>query len=102
MNKRLIQISFLLASLASLSGCATGCYKACVLGFGPGNPVFNVMADNADSSDLCQTKTHSTLTGQRLKPDGHVAPEFCKYRGQRTAYDVYDRTGRRIGSISAK
>lgn len=92
-------LPILLFSL-TLSGCATGCYKSCILGFGPGNPMFNKMADTADANDLCQTQTHSQLTGVRLKPDGHVPPEFCKARGRnRMTYDIYDTGGRRIGTI---
>ncbi len=90
----------LVASLA-LTGCATNCTHACVFGFGPGNSVFNAVADAADRDDACQTKTHSTLTGERLKADGHVAPDFCKYRG-RPRVDIYDRYNRRIGSIQPR
>lgn len=95
-----MKLATIIVASTLLTGCATGCYKSCILGFGPGNPVFNKMADNADATDLCQTQTHSTLTGVRLKPDGHVPPEFCKARGRnRITYDIYDRSGRRVGSV---
>lgn len=89
----------LLASLA-LTGCASTCERSCILGFGPGNPMFNAMADSADRDDACQTRTHSSLTGARLKPDGHVPPEFCRYRGRnQTNLEIYDRSGRYIGRV---
>ncbi len=98
----ILKYSLILSAGLALSGCATGCYKACVFGFGPGNPVFNTVADVADRDDQCQTRTHSTLTGARLKPDNHVPPDFCKFRGRNKGYDVYDRTGRRIGEVRSR
>ncbi len=90
-----------LTAALTLTGCATNCTHACVFGFGPGNPMFNAIADSADRDDACQTKTHSTLTGARLKPDGHQPPDFCKYRG-RPRVDIYDAAGRRIGEIRTR
>jgi hypothetical protein len=90
-------IAAVIATL-TLTGCASTCERACVFGMGPGNPVFNAIADRADRDDQCQTRTHSTLTGARLKADGHVPPDFCKYRG-RPRLDIYDRYNHRIGSI---
>lgn len=92
----------LIASLA-LTGCASNCTHACLFGFGPGNAVFNTVADSADRADQCQTNTHSRLTGQRLKPDDHVVPDYCRYRGRdRTQFDVYDRTGKYQGTIRSR
>lgn len=87
----------LIATLA-LTGCASNCTDACLLGFGPGNPVFNAMADRADRNDPCQTKTHSQLTGTRLKSDTHVKPDFCRYAPVKGTA-IIDRTGRTIGYI---
>ena len=91
-------LATLLASLA-LTGCASNCSHACLFGFGPGNSVFNTVADAADRDDACQTNTHSRLTGERLKPDGYEAPWFCKERGRNKSYRVYDRSGRFVGSV---
>ncbi len=90
----------LIASLA-LTGCATNCTHACVFGFGPVNGVFNSVADSADRSDPCQTNTHSRLTGERLKADNHVPPDFCKFRG-RNHLVITDRYGHRIGEIRTR
>lgn len=100
MNKA--KISLLLVSVLALGGCASGCQRACVLGFGPGNPVFNKLADATDSSDQCQTREFSTLTGSRLKEPGHIAPDYCKMRGQYTRYEIRDRTGHMIGTIQQR
>lgn len=91
----------LLASLA-LTGCASNCTHACIMGFGPGSTLFNTVADSADRSDPCQTQTHSTLTGARLKPDLHIKPDYCRYRGTRTEFNIYDRTGGYQGRIQSK
>ena len=90
-----------LATLLALGGCATGCERSCILGFGPGNPLFNTLADSADRSDQCQTREFSSLTGERLKQPGHQAPDFCKMRG-RTRYDIVDKNGHRVGSIQQR
>jgi len=64
MNKLII----ILSSILLLSGCATGCQKACVFGIGPGNPMFDSYAEHADKQDPCQFKG---------KSQGYVLPEFC-------------------------
>lgn len=98
-----MKLALLLMSAALVSGCATQCERSCIFGFGPGNPVFNTVADSADRDDPCQTATHSRLTGARLKPDGHVPPDYCRYRGRsQTQYDVYDRNNRKIGEIRTR
>jgi hypothetical protein len=93
-----MKVLFGLGLVLTLSGCASNCTHACVFGFGPGNPIFNQMADSADRDDQCQTRTHSTLTGERLKPDGHQAPDYCKYRGRKGA-TITDRSGHTVGYI---
>ena len=90
-----------IVAVLALTGCATGCERSCILGFGPGNPLFNKLADSADSSDECQTREFSSLTGQRLKQPGHQAPDFCKMRG-RTQYELRDKTGRLVGIIQQR
>jgi hypothetical protein len=62
---------------ASLTGCASNCTSHCLLGFGPGSSAFATVADYHDRRDPCQTRTHSDLSGQRLKPDGYARPLEC-------------------------
>ena len=64
MNKLII----ILSSVLLLSGCATGCQKACVFGIGPGNSMFDAYAEHADKQDPCQFKG---------KEPGYTLPEFC-------------------------
>lgn len=61
-------LTIILSSVLLLSGCATGCQKACVFGFGPGNPTFDAYANYSDNQDPCQFK------GKEL---GYTLPEFC-------------------------
>jgi len=100
-SQPILKYSLLLTAILVLGGCATNCTHACVMGFGPGNSVFNSVADSADRSDPCQTNTHSRLTGQRLKPDNHQPPDFCKYRGHNRLV-ITDRYGHRIGEIRSR
>ena len=94
----MIKTLLALTAALALSGCASNCTHACIMGFGPGNSAFNTVADSADRADVCQTATHSTLTGARLKPDGHRAPEFCQYRNSNRAR-ITDRNGHTLGYI---
>ena len=91
-----------LAAVLLLSGCASGCREACVFGFGPGNPIFNKVADHYDSTDPCQTREFSTLTGERLKPAGYTVkdiPCWCGANNRTQRAQILDRNGRRIGEI---
>ena len=58
----------ILSSVLILSGCATGCQKACVFGIGPGNSMFDSYANYSDVNDPCQFKG---------KTQGYVLPDFC-------------------------
>lgn len=89
-----------LAALAmvTLSGCASNCTDACIMGFGPGNAVFNSIADNADKGDPCQTAQFSRETGARLRPAGYKAPDYCDYRSNNRTR-ITDRNGRTLGYI---
>ena len=60
-------IAILLAVL-SLTGCATGCQRACVFGIGPGNSMFDNYAEFSDKRDPCQFKG---------KEPGYQLPSFC-------------------------
>jgi len=69
-----MKIMISLALLSLLGGC--GCTSHCIMGFGPGNPLFESTANYYDSRDPCQTREFST-SGVRLKPAGHQQPSFC-------------------------
>jgi hypothetical protein len=58
----------LIALVVLLTGCASNCREACVGGFGPGNSVFDSIADYHDRTDPCQMKG---------KPTGYQFPSFC-------------------------
>jgi hypothetical protein len=93
----MIKFTLILASALTLTGCASNCTEACLLGFGPGNAVFNAIADNADRRDLCQTAEFSSTTGQRLKPQGYQKPLYCQ--GTNRGQAITDRNGHVIGYI---
>ena len=96
------QIALAVALTGLLSGCATGCREACVWGIGPGNPVFDRIADHYDRTDPCQTREFSSLTGERLKPEGYSikdTPKWCGAGKPTQRAQIYDRVGRRIGEI---
>ena len=92
----------LLSSLA-LTGCASGCREACVWGIGPGNAMFDKTADYYDRTDPCQTREFSSLTGERLKPEGYSTKDIPKWCGngqaRRTPINVYNNSGQRIAVI---
>ena len=58
----------ILSSVLLFTGCASSCKEACVAGFGPGNSLFDLYANYADSQDPCQLKG---------KPEGYQFPGFC-------------------------
>lgn len=67
---------FVLFLSLTLTGCATGCREACLLGFGPGNAAFDLMAKHYDEKDPCQYKG---------KPQGYTLPNFCGANGKNIA-----------------
>ena len=62
MKKLIIIIAIL------LTGCASKCQHHCLLGFGPGNSLFDSYANYVDSTDPCQ------YVG---KPEGYNLPRYC-------------------------
>lgn len=97
-----MKLLLILLSSLTLSGCATGCREACVFGFGPGNSMFDRVADHYDRTDPCQTREFSNLTGERIKPQGYTVNDIPKWcgNGKRTQRaQIYDRTGKRIGEV---
>jgi hypothetical protein len=57
-----------LIALLTLQGCASGCTSHCLLGFGPGNPAFESVANFHDNRDPCQHKG---------KAVGYQLPVYC-------------------------
>lgn len=87
----------LLATLA-LTGCASTCTDACILGFGPGSAAFDRIALQSDRADECQTGAGDEARRQQLnRPVGYTRPSFCGAAGKRQ--HIYDRNGRRLGYI---
>ena len=87
-------------AVMTLSGCATGCREACLFGFGPGNFIFDRVADSHDSQDPCNITEFSRLTGARLKPAGYTykdIPWYCG-RGSRSTR-ITDPNGKTVGYI---
>jgi hypothetical protein len=76
--KRLLIV---ILAFVSLSGCATGCQRACLFGFGPGASAFDQVANHYDSRDPCQSKNWPENGGKMnmsrydLRADGY--PTFC-------------------------
>lgn len=90
-------VTLLLATL-TLTGCATGCQKACVFGFGPGNPAFDKIALIHDQQDECQTGGKDEARRKALnRPEGYTAPEWC-YANKRRA-TITNRYGQTIGYV---
>jgi hypothetical protein len=80
-----------LASVLALTGCASQCTRSCIGGFGPGNSVFDTIANHYDTMDVCQFKG---------KPEGYQLPNYCTpYRGGSTLY-VRDTNNRIVYRVS--
>ena len=83
--------------ISLVSGCASGngCREACVLGFGPGNALFDRIALTADRADPCQTRA------ELGRPEGYQRPNWCfSGRGYQKPIYITDRSGQTIGKIS--
>jgi hypothetical protein len=73
-----------------LTGCASQCTHACIMGFGPGNSVFDSYAKHYDTMDPCQ------MVG---KPENHIMPSFCfSNAGKRVQY-IRDRNNKVIYTV---
>jgi hypothetical protein len=83
--------TLILASVLSLTGCASQCTHSCIGGFGPGNSVFNTIANHYDSMDVCQTVG---------KKEGYQLPNYCTpYHSGSTLY-VRDTNNRIVYRVS--
>lgn len=80
----------ILSSVLLLSGCATGCKSHCVLGFGPGNPVFESMGSHYNTMDPCQYYG---------KPEGYKLADFCFKNAGKTVKYIYDKHNKLIYTV---
>ena len=78
-------MKYLILLSVLLTGCASNCKEACILGFGPGSDAFEVVANHYDSRDPCQFKG---------KPIDYKQPNFCG-KGSRTQ-GVYTPNGQKV------
>lgn len=78
-------MKYLILLTVFLTGCASNCKEACILGFGPGSDAFEVVANHYDSRDPCQVHN---------KPANYERPKFCGAgsRGQ----GVYNTNGQKV------
>jgi hypothetical protein len=74
-----MHIVIIAAMTLLLTGCASGCHTACVFGFGPGNPLFESVALNADRNDPCQGGQGATAErrAQLNRPSDYKIPNWC-------------------------
>ena len=73
-----------------LSGCASTCREACVLGFGPGSASFDAIAKYHNEQDPCQ------YIG---KPEGYKVPSWCYSNQGKTVYHIKDMNGLTIYKV---
>jgi len=81
--------SLILSSVLFLTGCGT-CTHACIMGFGPGNKVFDAYGDHYDNMDPCQYKG---------KPEGYKLADFCFANRGKKVYHVKDNNGKIIYKV---
>jgi hypothetical protein len=67
-----------------LTGCGT-CTHHCIMGFGPGNKMFDAMGDHANTMDPCQ---------HYGKPDGYKLADFCFANAGKKVYHIKDTNGK--------
>jgi len=75
----------------SLTGCASQCTHSCIGGFGPGNSVFNSIANHYDTMDVCQ------FAG---KPEGYQLPNYCTPYRSGSTITVRDTNNRIVYRVS--
>lgn len=83
--------SLIVIALVFLTGCATNCREACILGIGPGNSFFDAVALHYDKNDPCQNRPELD------RPQGYQLPNWCGHRQARRA--IMDAQGRTVGYI---
>lgn len=80
----------LLTSITLLTGCASGCVSHCILGFGPGNSMFEAMGKHYNTMDPCQ------YIG---KPEGYKLADFCFANAGKRVYYVRDQQNRIVYTV---
>ena len=89
-----------LCAIFALSGCASGCREACLLGFGLGNSVFDSIGLAMDRGDPCQTGIGDEARRIELRrPVGYERPSWCGGGRARTTHLILDRNGNTVGKI---
>ena len=100
----LIKTAAIVLAALVMSGCASGCREACILGFGPGNPAFDAIALAHDRDDPCQGDARSATAERRAdlgRPDTYRRPDWCGgagRRGSRPVY-IYNNSGQRTATV---
>lgn len=82
--------TLIILSILFLTGCASQCKSHCILGFGPGNSVFDSIGNHYDSRDPCQYKG---------KPPGYKLADFCFANRGKKVYHVVDKNGKIIYKV---
>jgi hypothetical protein len=82
--------TLILSSVLFLTGCASQCTHHCVMGFGPGNKMFEVMGDHYNTMDPCQ---------HYGKPDGYKLADFCFANAGKRVYSVKDANNKLIYKV---
>jgi len=84
----------------TLTGCASGCYKACILGFGPGNGAFDAIGLAMDRGDPCQTGIGDPARAEQLgRPIGYERPSWCGAGRAKQRMVVTDKLGNTVGYV---
>jgi len=86
-----------------MTGCASGCREACILGWGPGSASFDAIALAHDRADHCQGDARWVSKERRAelgRPDDYRIPNWCGAgRGSRKPTYIYNNTGQRIATV---
>jgi len=82
--------TLILLSVLLLTGCGT-CTHHCVMGFGPGNKIFDAYGDHFDNMDPCQYKG---------KPEGYKLADFCFSNRGKTVKYIKDVNGKTIYTVN--
>lgn len=82
--------TLIILSVLLLTGCASQCKHSCIMGWGPGSPSFNAVADYYDNRDPCQYKG---------KPAGYKLADFCFANSGKKVYHVVDNNGKIVYKV---
>ena len=82
--------TLIILSVLFLTGCASSCKHSCIMGWGPGSPSFDAVADHYDNRDPCQYKG---------KPEGYKLADFCFANAGKRVYSVKDMNNKIIYKV---